>query len=333
MDAWTILDRVFGWGGVLAYHGVGEGAVHSPVMHVTPERLHEQLDFLSRRCSVIPLRELVARWQSRRSTRDCLAVTFDDAYEGVARWAAPVLRDLDLPATIFVASAHARCGGAYWWDVAERDRLASAPGAWRDMPAAIGLGALDATDARSMTAVRQRVLAEHAGRWPAPLPAPATGSPWRSLSFAELRDLARHEHVDFGVHTSTHPALPLLSRDEQVREIRECHRVLATELPRVQPILAYPYGLYDRVTIAAAREAGMIAAVTMEGRAPGAHPPLFTIPRVGAGQLHAPRSLHRRLSRALRPALVLRNGGPHPVVPRRAAGARSASPAEATSHA
>jgi peptidoglycan/xylan/chitin deacetylase (PgdA/CDA1 family) len=108
----------------------------------------------------------------------------------------------------------------------------------------------------------------------------------------------------------------MIPAEEQRREIREAHRVLCDELPSVLPVIAYPYGLYDRATIAAARGVGMQAAVTMEGRAPGARPDPFTIPRVGAGNLHAPESLTLRLHRVLRPALIVRNRGMHPRVPR-----------------
>lgn len=317
MNAWAVLDRIFGWGGVLAYHGVSESP-HSPVMHVSPRRLREQLEYLHARYEVLTLAELLRRWRGGRTTRGCVAVTFDDAHVGVVEHAGPILRELGVPATIFVSSEFSRLGAEFWWDVAERDRLQQGGRPWTAMPALLGLEPLSSSDAGAMATVRERVLGGNGGRWVEPLGAAPAASAWRAARFDELRDLARNPMIDFGVHTVTHPALPMLSRDEQVRELREGHRALeAMGLPRVQPVVAYPYGLYDRTTIEAAREAGMTAGFSIEGRAPAARPDLYTIPRVGAGEVHPPSSLERRLSRALRPALVLRNRGPHPRLPER----------------
>src|SRR4051812_9501183 len=69
-----------------------------------------------------------------------------------------------------------------------------------------------------------------------------------------------------------HPALPLLSYDEQIAEMKNSFSLLQSRLPRVLPIVAYPYGLYDRMTVRAARAAGMNAGLTMEGRATADHP-------------------------------------------------------------
>jgi hypothetical protein len=85
-------------------------------------------------------------------------------------------------------------------------------------------------------------------------------------------------------------------------------------LPRVIPCLAYPYGLYDRWTIRAAREAGMTACVTMEGRAPG-NESCFEVPRIGVGDIHSARSISRRLNHFFRPLLILRNRGWRPRLP------------------
>lgn len=321
LDPWELLERTFGWGGVVAYHGVGDDP-HLPVMHVSPQRLRAQLSHLAARHRVIPLRELAARWRSGASTRGCVALTFDDAYLGVAEHALPILRELDLTATVFVASDHAEVGATYWWDDAEHERIAAAGGAWTGMPGRLALDV--GSDEAAMVAVRSRVLARHAGRWPGGL-ASGGDTIWRSLRFDELRRLAADERIEFGVHTLSHPALPALPFAEQVAEMRDNLRLLEARLPRVLPIVAYPYGQYDRATVRAAREAGMIAGVTMEGRATGARPDVMTVPRVGAGDVHPPMSLARRLNRALRPALVLRNRSIHPRMPHDPADAPSRS--------
>lgn len=312
MDAWSLLERAFGWGGVIAYHGVGDSP-HAPVMHISPGRLRAQLELLRDRREILSLRELVGRWRARASTRNCVAITFDDAYAGVLAYALPILRAIDIPATVFVASDHAALGASYWWDDVERARLA-ATRRWTETVNSIGLPGANARVPATVDIIRDRVLARFAGRWPGGITA-AGDSDWRSLTFTELESLATDERIEFAVHTLSHPALPLLPYDEQVSEMRSNLRVLRERLPRVLPVVAYPYGLYDRTTVRAAREAGMIAGVTMEGRATADHPDPMTAPRIGAGEMHPPNSLARKLHRAMRPALVIRNRGAHPRMP------------------
>lgn len=309
MSAWSLLERVFGWGGVVAYHGVGDNPP-SPVMHVSPARLRAQLAFLRDQYDVVPLGELVRRWRAGASTRGCVAITFDDAYLGVLQHALPVLRELDLPATVFVASDHALAGGTYWWDDVESARLGGGP-AWETAVRTVKL-----ESASGIEEIRGRVLGDFAGRWPSGVTA-GNGTIWRSMRVDELTTLSRDARVDFGVHTVSHPALPMLSHDEQIAEMRDSLDWLRDRFPRVLPVVAYPYGLYDRATVAAAEQAGMIAGVTMEGRASANRPAPMIVPRVGAGELHPPTSLALRLNRALRPVLVLRNRGAHPRIPER----------------
>lgn len=324
MNVWSLLERAFGWGGVLAYHGVGD-APHLPAMHISPERLRAQLTHLRDQYNVVSLRELSARWRDGRSTEGCVAITFDDAYRGVATHALPILRALDLQATVFVASDHASRGGVYWWDDVELQRLALGNASWSEAPAAVGLPALDPGDETASDRIRTRVLSRFAGRWPKGVRA-GGDTMWRSLTFDELAAMATDDRIDFAVHTKSHPALPLLSFDEQVAEIRDNLRVIQERLPRVLPIVAYPYGLYDRVTVRAALQAGMVAGVTMEGRASANHPNPMTVPRVGGVENRSAESVARRLTRALRPVLTLRNRGVHPKLPvDREADARSVS--------
>jgi len=314
LDAMSLVDRIAGCGGVMAYHGIATSPLIR-AMHITPERFRQHMEFLQRRYHIVPLMDIVERWQRGASTNGYVAITFDDAYAGVRKHAVPVLRELRIPATIFVTSDHARLGATYWWDEAERERMAPGESRWTERLASVGLPPLDASDLRSMEALRTRVLARYSGRWPVGI-RPSEDEEWRSLRFDELGALASDGLIDFGVHTLSHPSLPSLAYEDQVAEIRENFLLLSERLPNVRPIVAYPYGLYDRTTIRAAAEAGMVCGVTMEGRAPSGSPNLFTVPRVGCGEAHDIRSVSRRLSRMLRPFLVVRNGSIHPRVPR-----------------
>lgn len=92
---------------ILTYHSIdGSG---SPVS-VTPEVFHAHCAFLSSgRVQVLPLETLVRA----PAGTDAVALTFDDGFANFATQAAPLLRDHDLPATLFVVTDHV--GGRNNW--------------------------------------------------------------------------------------------------------------------------------------------------------------------------------------------------------------------------
>jgi peptidoglycan/xylan/chitin deacetylase (PgdA/CDA1 family) len=94
--------------GILMYHRVCEptAGVPAPTWNVTPQNLHAQLGYLIQHgYEPWRLTSLIARVeQNKPIPRRAFAVTFDDGYRCVATEAYRVLRKLDVPATVFVAT-------------------------------------------------------------------------------------------------------------------------------------------------------------------------------------------------------------------------------------
>lgn len=67
---------------------------------------------------------------------------------------------------------------------------------------------------------------------------------------------------EFGSHTVTHPFLPHLSREQQKKELLESREKLSALIGRDVIHFCYPYGAYDRGTIALLRECGYRSACT-----------------------------------------------------------------------
>jgi peptidoglycan/xylan/chitin deacetylase (PgdA/CDA1 family) len=87
---------------VLIYHRVGAGMGQE--MDVPLGTFQRQMEWLSANASVVGLREGLERLEGGPS-RDLVAISFDDGYRDAYRQAWPVLRDLQLPATLFLATA------------------------------------------------------------------------------------------------------------------------------------------------------------------------------------------------------------------------------------
>jgi peptidoglycan/xylan/chitin deacetylase (PgdA/CDA1 family) len=113
-------SRAAGALGILTYHRIAPHVpgVPKPPHNVPPERFREQLaGLLDRGFAVWPLsRILQCRAQGDSSPRRTLAITFDDGFQTVYTHAWPILRELQLPATVFLTTAYRDSDRAFWFD-------------------------------------------------------------------------------------------------------------------------------------------------------------------------------------------------------------------------
>jgi peptidoglycan/xylan/chitin deacetylase (PgdA/CDA1 family) len=264
-------------GAILCYHGIASGQIRSPVHHTVGE-LEEAVGVARDLGTIVPLSDFVRIHQSGKSTAGLFAITFDDAYLSLRASAEFLLRE-QVPITVFAVSDALDEGRAFWWDrlravlerltpedtVALSDRLA-VPAWFRDQ--------WSGPDFTPGWELRQWIVARHAGRWPAELeetlrelerPANVAITD-RSMTWAELSDFAGTGMVEIGVHTRSHPVLPLLAIAEQREEIAGCYEVLRARFPSTSPILAAPFGFFDQDTIAATRASGLHACLGLGDR-------------------------------------------------------------------
>ena len=108
---------------ILMYHGVEADAVLAATggaaSKQVPESLfRKQVELLAAKRRVVPLADLIQHLSEGRDCRGMLAITFDDGYLNNATVAAPILKKLGLPATVFLATGFV---GAQRW--AWTDRL------------------------------------------------------------------------------------------------------------------------------------------------------------------------------------------------------------------
>ena len=93
-------------------------------------------------------------------------------------------------------------------------------------------------------------------------------SPWigadgdrAMMSAAQLRELAQ-AGWELGAHTMTHPDMAALDYDACLKEISDSRIALEEIAGTPVETFAYPFGSYGPAALAAARESGMLAAVT-----------------------------------------------------------------------
>ncbi len=93
---------------ILTYHSISEC---NPPLQIAPSLFAEQMEWLRANVRVAPLSEVVGALTERKPLPErTVVLTFDDGYADFYSSAAPALRRLKLPATIFVPTG--LCGGA-----------------------------------------------------------------------------------------------------------------------------------------------------------------------------------------------------------------------------
>ncbi len=243
---------------VLTYHRVTD---HSSFAR--------QMEHLATHYNVTPLSALLDAVAHRVALPPrSVMITFDDGYREVADVAWPILRQLDLPAVLFVPTAYPEGPQrTYWWDRLEQ-ALADTPR--RDaVDTPIGrLPLARATDrARACSRLKRHLATLHhddAGRHAEAirrsLDAP-TGTVPEVLGWDDLRRLAR-EGLAIGAHSRTHPIMSRLSPDAVRQEILGAQEDLQRELGESSPSFCYPNGRYNPTVLDALREAGVTVAFT-----------------------------------------------------------------------
>ena len=200
---------------VMRYHAVtdGPGVVYAaPDICISVAALRLQMAFLRRAYCVVALEDLVAGLHHERPLPPgAVAVTFDDGYADNYHLAFPVLRDLGIPATVYVVTG-AVDGAAPFWVAAVRtlvDRASgpvAVPGHAAPMPA--GSPEERAQAAKALTRALVTVpSAERRARLEAvamvagvDLDAALAGT---MMSWQQLRELAAGGWT-IGAHTVTH---------------------------------------------------------------------------------------------------------------------------------
>lgn len=256
---------------ILMYHRVCdpmEGVQdYSPNgMSVTPREFRMQMDFVRRRYDVVPLSRLVAAVRRESAfTPGMCAVTFDDGWRDVYLHALPVLRELSIPATVFLTAGFTT-GQAWYWEERAKYLLALVHGGRpkhdsrkenevREVLAKFGLGGLLSVSRRhvpvylleagrrlkQLDAFRREQLMSALEGLAEQL---APDEPRAFMDSSEIREMGSNG-VEFENHTNSHPILTDLGIEDMRDEIlgaADCIRQLVGRTPEH---FAYPYGKYD----------------------------------------------------------------------------------------
>ena len=269
-----------GVGTILTLHRFEHDETNDSMISVSA--LRAELEYLRQQdYAFVSLSSLVGELTAGRTPpRNAISFTVDDGYADFRDLAAPVFAQFDCPVTVFVTTGPIDRTMWFWWDriefafdnapVRRLDlRLGAETVSYRWQTQGEGrAAAVDFTERLKFVPKRERT--EGVERLCAALDVDTSGpapSAYETMTWDDLRRLAGTGLVDVGPHTVSHPIMSRLDAGQLAWEIRESWHRLRDECPAAIPVFCYPNGTpadYTRETMAAVRDAGLVAAVTTE---------------------------------------------------------------------
>ena len=257
----ALARRLSGGALILCYHNVVDP--EAPLLgdlavHLAADRFEAQMRWLREHYDVLPLGTLMDRLAAGEADAHLAAVTFDDAYGGVFEYATPILRALDLPATVFVVAQAAEDFPAFWWD----------------HPATMGPGRPREHLLFTLRGDRHAILPDD--QYPAQLVPPG---PYRPAKWEAIRRAAA-AGFEIGSHSCTHRTLTELDEPAIHYEVWLSREILARETGQRPDWFAYPYGIWDQRVREAVAAAGYRGALALDAGLNTASADPFTLHRV-----------------------------------------------------
>lgn len=240
---------------VIMYHSVTSEDFVPPVWTQLPANLfRSQLEFLRDHYRFVTLGETVeAIRTNKRFSKRAALVTFDDGLKNNFDVAFPILKDLGVPATIFLTVDLIGTKEILWFDecflllreAAIRNLQPAIPGAlaleyflggrvWDAYVACVEQMKRSGYEKRQSQMEKLRVsVPADKGRWLAN---------FGFLDWDEIKCMQRSGLIDFGVHTASHCILTELAEDRWEREIVEPKLKLEARLGTKVEAFCYPNG-------------------------------------------------------------------------------------------
>jgi len=237
---------------ILMYHRV----IDEPfVAGLAPERFSQQMEYIAQKFRVIPINQLVEELTNGKVKPYTLALTFDDGHADFYTNTWPVLRNFQLPASLYVTTGFIDQKLWLWPDLLRYvllktdtqqftlDQLGTFSTAQNDL---IGTWSLLGDHCLTLDdPVRRGFIQDLAQQLNVTIPA-APEAPFTSLSWSQLREMHK-QGLDIGSHTVSHPILSKLSAAEINEELHFSALRITEEIGKYPLGICYPNGLLKDV--------------------------------------------------------------------------------------
>jgi CelD/BcsL family acetyltransferase involved in cellulose biosynthesis/peptidoglycan/xylan/chitin deacetylase (PgdA/CDA1 family) len=258
---------------IFIYHRVNND--YDPFLPALPvAAFRKQIEFLKKNFPILNLNDLANGSFAETREKYNIAITFDDGYRDNFLYAYPTLKDLAVPATIYLATGCLESGEHPWYDqISWGFKLTNQPtislahlGGPEGLlaPRSEKLKTMNKTLGWLRTITEEDRLSCIPKVFEALHVPPKLAVPNPMLSWDEVRQMNK-QNISFGAHTVSHPVLSKLSDTKLEAEITGSKNKIEEKLNTPVQHFAYPFGQPSDVGSGvkeAVRRAGFATAVT-----------------------------------------------------------------------
>ncbi len=264
---WLHRDQV----AVLMYHGVMPDevtAAEGDCLQVRASNFRQQMEYLKQHYEVCSLHEAHSRL-GQPGAKPRAVVTFDDGYANNYLTAFPILKELGIPATIFLVTGKIGTDKVFWWD---RLHLATR-----------GTVPVGVEFTETLKRVRPQAVEDQADGYLRRLGLAvdhAETKYYQVLDRDQISAMAASGLVEFGCHNHDHEPLNTLHWQEIEATLKQSTAYLEALVGPVR-YFAAPYGEYDNYTFPSLRLFHFELALSTEEGFLSTTSDRFRIPRLG----------------------------------------------------
>jgi len=268
---------------------------------------------IKQRFNIISLQQLIDHQKNDGGTLDVklsyACITFDDGWRDNYTNAFPILKELNVPATIFLSTAYIDSTWGFWWqqlgDILLNEKLRDAQRA--DLAALLSrylkpsLANSLAADCIIDTIKREHYSDAHAITDQA-ISIANTDASRHGLSWSQCQEMSDY-NISFGSHSISHPRLSLLSKADQENELATSKLEISQKRISYVNGFCYPYGDFNQSVVGLAKKNYDIGLTTSAGICRLDFTTTMLVPRINVHQalaLDSNRLSYRLMRAALR---------------------------------
>lgn len=262
---------------------------------VTESNFRRQMRYLRDHFEILTLDQAIDRFTSgEENIGPAAVITFDDGYWGNRHVVWPVVNDLKIPITVFVATAAVQDQQAYWYDrviaAVSTDRTISLDlrdqgldyyriDGWRTGERRWNQVQRLLSACKRLTPERRATVVERLVQ-----DAQSQATALRSMEIKDIQSMAESDRVCFGAHSHCHSILTQLDREEVRQSVLHSKSLLEKWTGKPVRHFAYPNGDFNAMVTEVVRECGFVSSqATIPGYWDCAHS-MYAIPRIGVGR-------------------------------------------------
>lgn len=234
---------------ILIYHSVESKSEHKStsknIHNVSPKSFKNQIRVLKKNYEVVFVDKILKRVKKGKSVNGFAAVTFDDGYKSVLKNALPVLKNLNIPATLYL-STKLVIENSFWRDkirfIVNTERTDDFL-AWLSKKDIMPDGLEEDLYWRSKDpdTISSKLMEKMTSQFLQSVIDKKVSFDSIYVDEKEINNI-KSKLVRIGNHTHSHYVLSSLNREEQKKEVKKTERMLKKYDVKKSKVLSIPFG-------------------------------------------------------------------------------------------